>query len=173
MSSHGKPKYAVFRRGKGRMRSCLYPADDRAREALAGLPESAEVAVRLSTDRSLLQHNRFWALLDLVAKATEWETPEKLLVGLKMRLGYFDIMLMPNGKKVPVPHSIAFSAMSQADFQVFQDRAMNVLVTEVCPGLDVEQLAIEAGVKAHAREHVGEMLRKSLADSEAIDAPAK
>ena len=164
MSSHGKPKYAVFRRGKGRMRSCLYPADDRAREALAGLPESAEVAVRLSTDRSLLQHNRFWALLDLVAKATEWETPEKLLVGLKMRLGYYDVMVLPKGQKVPVPHSIAFSAMSQADFQVFQDRAMHILVTEVCPGLDVEQMAIEAGAKAHAKEHVGEMLRKSLAE---------
>lgn len=145
------------------MRSCLYPADDRAREALAGLAECAEVAVRLSTDRNLLQHNRFWALLDLVAKATEWETPEKLLVGLKMRLGYYDIMLMPRGQKVPVPHSISFAAMSQADFQVFQDRAMHILVTEVCPGLDVEQLAIEAGVKAHAKEHIRERLEASLA----------
>ena len=126
------------------MKHCLYPVDDRARKALEKAPEGTEVGVRLSLDRSLPMHNRFWKILDVVARATHWETPERLLVGLKIRLGRYDICMLPNGKKVPVPQSISFAQMGQPEFERFYADAMHVLETEVAPGLDAEQIAIDA-----------------------------
>jgi len=134
----------MFRRGKGRMRHCLYPVDDRARESLSKVPPGSEIGIRISHDRSLPMHNRFWKVLDVVAKATHWETPERLLVGLKLRLGRYDICQLPNGQKVPVPNSISFAAMKQVEFERFYQDAMNVLQTEVAPGLDIDQIEIEA-----------------------------
>jgi len=143
--------FVIFRRGKGRMRHCLYPVDDRARESLAKTPPGSEVGVRISHDRSLPMHNRFFKVLDVVARATHWETPERLLVGLKIRLGRYDVCQLPNGQRVPVPQSISFAAMGQVEFERFQQDAFHVLQTEVVPGLDIDQIAIEAGVPGSPR----------------------
>lgn len=160
--------YALFRRGRGRMRHCLYPVDDRARKSLDKVPEGTEVGVRMSHDRSLPMHNRFWAILDIVAKATHWETPDRLLVALKIRLGRYDVCMLPNGKKVPVPQSISFAAMGQSEFERFYQDAMNVLQVEVCPGLDIDQIEIDVE-RRHAKQAINRMLRDSEKATRASD----
>jgi hypothetical protein len=122
----------------------LVPQDQTGTELLAKIPLGEDVAVKLMRDRSLPQHRLFFAVLRYVAERSEWETAERLLVALKLRLGRYDLMKLPSGKVVPVPDSIAFSAMPQDDFQSFMDQAMGLLCTEVLPGMDMDRLISEA-----------------------------
>ena len=122
----------------------LAPADPASAEAFAKVPADEDVPVKLARGRSLPQHRTFWAVLSYVAEASEWETPERLLVAIKIRLGRYDLMRLPNGKTVPVPQSISFSAMPQDEFQRFFDEAMRVICDEVLPGHNPDDLIVEA-----------------------------
>ena len=135
----------------------LVPVDDMASEALRKLPSSKEeIAVTIKRGRSLQQHRLFFAILTHVAESTEWETPERLLTALKLHLHRYDLMQMPNGKVVPVPESISFSAMPQAEFQRFMDDSVRVICEMVLPGYDPDRLLAEAqhaiGIRADVSE---------------------
>lgn len=118
----------------------LYPADAAARSALAKMKFGEVVEVTVKRGRSLSQHRLFWAVLKRVAEATEWGYPERLLVALKVRLGRYDLLQLPNGKLAPVPHSISFGEMPQDDFQQFMDQCIDLICTEVLPGFEPADL---------------------------------
>lgn len=122
----------------------LIPADIRAEAALAKIQPGDVVAVTIRRGRNLPQHRLFFALLQHVAKATKWEYPERLLVALKVRLGRYDLLALPNGKLAPVPHSISFAEMGQDDFQQFMDQCLGLICAEVLPGYDPATLIKEA-----------------------------
>lgn len=91
---------------------------------------------RVSRSRSLPEMRLFWSMLTKVAAATEWETPERLLVALKVRLGRYDPVRMRDGTIVPAVHSISFSEMEHGEFQKFKEDALRIIGTEVLPGTD-------------------------------------
>jgi hypothetical protein len=122
----------------------LVPQDHAGAELLAKIPLGEDVAVKIMRDRSLPQHRLFWVVLRYVAEASEWETAEKLLVALKLRLGRYDLMKLPSGKVVPVPDSISFAAMAQDAFQQFMERSIAIICSEVLPGMDGDRLIVEA-----------------------------
>lgn len=122
----------------------LIPADDRAAEVLAKLPGDKPVTIKVSRDRSSPQHRLFFAVLTYVAGATHWETPERLLVALKIRLGRYEPMALPSGKMVPVPDSISFAAMDQEQFAEFFDQAIEVICADVLPGISSVELIEQA-----------------------------
>jgi hypothetical protein len=122
----------------------LVPADRQGADILAKIPMREEVAVKIMRDRSLLQHRLFWSVLRYVAEATQWETAEKLLVALKLHLGRYDLMELPTGKVVPVPHSISFAAMTGDDFQDFFDKSIRVICSKILPDMDNDRLIAEA-----------------------------
>lgn len=142
-----KPDTILCRRVPAVMESpqpyALIPSDDRAAEVLAKIPLGEDVAVQIKRGRSLQQHRLLWAILSHVAESSQWDTPERLLVALKIRLGKYDLMQLPNGKVVPVPDSISFSAMSQDAFQHFFDDVLRLICSEVLPGYDSDQLIAE------------------------------
>ena len=122
----------------------LMPADEQSYLAVEALKRDEEVQVCIVRERSNPQLRLFWAVLDHVAKSTAWQDPERLLVAVKLKLGRYDLMQLPNGKAVPVPRSIAFDKMSQEDFQVFMDRAIQVICEHVLGGnMDSEELINE------------------------------
>lgn len=125
-------------------RDCLVPADDAAAEAIGKIPIGEAVLIQTKRGRSLQQHRLFWGLLSYVAEASEWETAERLLVAIKVRLGRYDLVKMPNGKCVPAPHSISFSAMKQDEFADFFNQAVDVICQDVLPSMDSAQLIAEA-----------------------------
>lgn len=122
----------------------LIPSDDRACGQITKLPIGEDVTVKVVRGRSLPQHRLFWAVLSHVAEASQWETPERLLIAIKIRLGRYDLMKMPSGKVVPVPDSISFQAMPQDEFQKFFDAAVDLICAEVIPGTDTARLIAEA-----------------------------
>jgi hypothetical protein len=127
----------------------LLPQDATGADRIAKIPLGEDVEIQIMRGRSLPQHRLFWAILRHVAEATRWESAERLLVALKLRLGRYDLMKMPNGKVVPVPDSIAFRAMTQDQFQQFMDQSIALICSEVLPGMDSERLIAEAQCGLH------------------------
>ncbi len=164
-----KPDVIMVRRGRSPHSFTLIPTDDRAIDAIGKVPAGESFGIRIVRDRSLPQHNLFWAVLDRVGRATKFENAERLLVALKIRLGRYDLMKMPNGKIVPVPHSISFGAMTQGEFQTFFDEAVNLICSEVLPGTTSEALLAEASAmlaprpeRTSPKDALSEMLNASL-----------
>lgn len=122
----------------------LVPDDDVSEMLLGKIDPGERVVVTIRRGRSVPQHRLFWSILDHVAKATKWECKERLLVALKVRLGRYDLLQLPNGKLAPVPHSISFAEMSQEAFGEFFDQCMGLITTEVLPGYDPAALIKEA-----------------------------
>jgi len=96
--------------------------------------------------RSLPQHRLFWGLLRLVAEATEYETPENLLLHLKIWLGKCQPVKLrrPAGKITLSPDSIAFEEMPQDEFQEFFDNSVRIICETVIPGSNREELLAQA-----------------------------
>lgn len=115
-----------------------------AQAALAKIGVGERVLVKLHRSRNAQHHRMFWAVLSHVAQATHFETPERLLAALKLALGRYDLMTMPNGKVVPVLHSISFADMDQTEFARFYSDALNIICRDVLPGTSVEDLLEES-----------------------------
>jgi len=130
------PDVIMVRRGRPPHHYLMLPVDDQAADAIEKMPEDEVFGIRIVRNRSLPQHRMFWSILDHVAQASVFENAERLLVALKIRLGRYDLMKMPNGKVVPVPQSISFDGMSQSEFQKFFDEAIVLICTEIIPGTD-------------------------------------
>lgn len=124
-------------------RPYLLPLTPLGSAMLATIPIGEEIDIKIARERSLPQHKLFWALLEHVAKASAFETPEKLLAAIKLRLGRYDLLAMPNGKVVPVPQSISFGKMPQDEFRKFFDQAVELICAEVVPGADKDGLLAE------------------------------
>jgi hypothetical protein len=147
------------------MASALLPADSHSEALLAKVPLGETVAVKFTRGRSLQQHRLFWGLLDHVAKASSFETGDRLLVALKVRLGRYDLLKMPNGKIVPVPHSISFLAMDQDDFQRFMDESVRLICEEVIPGTNSDDLIREVQLMlGPTSEPIAEITNPPVAD---------
>jgi len=119
------------------------PADEDARAQHAKLKLGDMVAAHVNRPRSLPQLRLYWAILQHVAEASHWETAERLHIAIKVRLGYFDLMQMPNGKTVPVVHSASFDAMNQDEFQTYMERAVKLICEEVLGGANSADLVAE------------------------------
>lgn len=118
----------------------LVAEDEDALLALGKVKLGDQVLVRVHRPRSIEQHRLFWALLTHVAEASAFETPERLLLALKIALGRFDLCQMPNGKMVPAPHSISFASMPQDEFQRFFDESVKAICEKLLPGMDPDAL---------------------------------
>lgn len=123
---------------------CLHPADNDALNKMAMLPKDEDIEIRVVRERSLPQLRLFWQVLDHVANNSKYESAEKLLAALKVRLGRYDIVQLFDGRRVVAPQSIAFARMEQGEFQRFMDEALKVICDEVLGGYDPDRLIREA-----------------------------
>lgn len=126
-----------------RTKAGLEPANPDSADMLEKIKVGERVLVKVHRPRSIDQHRLFWSLLTKVAEASEFETPERLLVALKLALGRYDLMKLPSGKVVPAPHSISFGSMPQEQFRRFFDDAVRLICEHILPGSNFEELAAD------------------------------
>ena len=121
----------------------LTPAYNRDRENYGKLKDGVyEFSVR--RDRYLPHHRKFWAILSLVcANSDKWQIPEQLLVALKMKLGYFNVVPGFDGTEIIHAGSIRFEAMDQDTFDRFYAAALPILAAEI--GVTVADLEANHG----------------------------
>lgn len=120
----------------------LTPLYRRDHDALGKLKDG-EYVFEVKRDRNLLHHRKFWALLSLVvANGEKWTSPEELLIALKIKLGYFNVIHGFDGDIVHAG-SIRFEVMDQEAFGKFYDACLPVLAAEL--ECTVDELELNAG----------------------------
>lgn len=123
----------------------LRPADDEAVEALRRIPVGNVVYVDFKRPRNLRNHNRWWALCQLLADTLEWipskEVADKLL---KLKSGHVIVVADPKtGELLQWPDSISFKACDEDKFLAIWDRAVKYVCEELLPTVQVPELESE------------------------------
>lgn len=122
----------------------LVPVSMVDEEALNDIPEGKDLTVTVARQRSTKQHRFFWALLNKVCENHDtYRRAEQLLLWLKIRMGYVENIQFHDGNVCWIPQSISFNAMDQIEFKKFFDAALDVIVNEVIPGMDRDELIRE------------------------------
>lgn len=106
--------------------------------------EGTEVRAKFAKPRSKSHHDLYWAVLDVVVKATDkWAHYEDLHDAIKLHLRMVKEIQMIEGGIRFVSRSIAFDKMEQGEYNVFFRNAMRA-ITEAT-GIDTD--AVIAHVK--------------------------
>lgn len=122
----------------------LEPIDDAGKDTLSKIGIGAVVSVEVKRPRNLQHFRKFWALASLIYEnQTRYRSPEELVDAIKVHIGHCVPMRLANGTEVRVPKSIAFHSMNQDEFDKFYERVIDVVVTEIIPGLSREDLRAE------------------------------
>jgi hypothetical protein len=124
----------------------LVPADPVTREMLDQIPEGHFVTTDEPRRRRSPQHHRFMMrILQKVVENTDaFADIDDLMFELKVRCGMFKEIRTNRGTRL-IPRSISFAAMSQQQFKRVADRWLEIISTEIMPGVDVETWIREAG----------------------------
>ena len=127
-----------------RLGGSLEPVDDIGRESLAKIAAGDLVRADVKRPRNLAHHRKYWALISMIyANQTRYRSPEELNDAIKVHVGHCTLMTLRDGTEVRIPKSIAFHAMDQAEFEAFYERVIDVVVSEIIPGLSREDLKRE------------------------------
>ena len=122
----------------------LEPVTPYEEDILAGVPEGKDLTVEIKRQRSVRQNNFFRALLRKVVENTDdYQTPEQLLLWIKVRLGLVDEVKFHDGGVFFIARSTSFNAMGQDDFTKLFDQVLHLICSEVIPGLDSDALLYE------------------------------
>jgi hypothetical protein len=131
----------IYVRRKG---NSLHPCSKADEEALSEFAEGRDLSCTLTRPRSTRQHRFFWAILQKICHNHEvYNRPEKLLLWIKIRLGYVEEVRFHGDQTWWVAKSTSFNAMGQDEFRKFFDATLDCIVTEVIPGLDAKHLIQE------------------------------
>lgn len=94
--------------------------------------------IKVSKPRNVKMHRLYWALCGAVAE--QLERPAELISQLiKIRAGHVDVINTVQGV-VEIPKSISFAKMSQAEFNQFFERAIEVVCSDILPGVNSDDL---------------------------------
>lgn len=118
------------------------PSYDEDLERLRKVKMGDTVKVELTMPRNIKFHRKYFGLLSIVldnmdtpaifktstGQEIEVKTVEDLLWHIKFQLGYFEQKITLGGKIVFEPKSIAFHKMDEAEFEVFYNRSIDVIL---------------------------------------------
>lgn len=121
--------------------SGLQPADDSAREMLAGVPIGKMVTARVSRPRNLQHHRLYWALCSAIASSIGAQR-ENVSDVLKIRTGHVTIV-QTKSERYRLPRSISFAKMSQDEFNTFFAECTRVICEEFLPHMKPSDLTKE------------------------------
>lgn len=122
----------------------LVPEHEADIDLIRRIPRGAEVMVEIRQPRNLQHHKLFRALLAKVIEAgAPFQNDDALLFWIKHKLGFVDRMLCPDGTVLEMPKSTNFESMDQTKFRQFFEQAIELICTEVIPGLEVSALVAE------------------------------
>lgn len=120
----------------------LIPADPESAEALQAVPVGTVLHGELRQPRNLHHHRKAFALLQAVYEAQAvFPTFDSFLIWVKTALGYTSEMTLPkSGRVITVPKSMSFGAMDQAEFTQLYDRLVALILEQILPRVDREDL---------------------------------
>jgi hypothetical protein len=119
------------------------PDDADAQAACKRIPVGTTVHCEITKPRSVPQLRYYWALCALVAQNhAELQTREQVDQVLRILTGHVDVVNV-GGKFVQIPRRIAFSKLSQDEWQAYLMRSKDAVVTELLPGVELPEFEAE------------------------------
>lgn len=131
-------RYAIVRRTL----TGWSPANEAADEAWRKTAIGQEVRCEISKPRNGAQHRLYWAVMARVADNVEGLTAKGVSDVVKLLTGHVERIQTLQGI-VEVPASIAWSKLSQADFDAFMDRAFDMIRRRWLPHMSNAALRAE------------------------------
>ena len=105
-------------------------------EIMSEIPLGKQLTALLSLKRSQRQNRFYWCLLGkVVANHPFYRRSEPLHLWLKTRLGYVEEIIFHDGQIEMRATSTAMDKMDGLEMRKFMDAAIDVLCTEVLPGI--------------------------------------
>lgn len=122
----------------------LVPVSPYDEETLGEVAQDKDLTVKITRNRSWRQNRLYHALVQKVAENhPHYRSSKPLEMWLKLRMGYVDDVLLHDGQVMPILSSTSFASMGQDEFQKFFNEALTILVEEVLPGVDRDDLIKE------------------------------
>ena len=129
------------------MEPVLTASDSRSLDRLSKFRQGDIVTADIRRPRNPKHNAKFWVLMDTVWQSTEiqdrYASPRALAKAIELALGYFDTIELPDGTRGQAIHSLNFESMSQDDFSEFYQQAIDVIVEQLVPHLNRDDLARE------------------------------
>ena len=124
--------------------NALVPVSLYDEETLGDVAQDKDLTVKITRNRSWKQNRLYHALVQKVAENhPHYRSSKPLEMWLKLRMGYVDDVLLHDGQVMPILSSTSFASMGQDEFQKFFNEALTILVEEVLPGVDRDDLIRE------------------------------
>jgi len=99
------------------------------------------VKAKMSKPRNGGHHRKAFALINYIFENQDkYKTVEDLLVEIKLKAGWYKEHLTTKGQIIYVPKSISFSAMDQAEFNIFYNKIIDIALQHFCEEMTAEQL---------------------------------
>lgn len=128
-----------------RLGNALVPCSLLDAEFLAERVGSKAVRVQTVEPRSGPRNRLYWAMLRLIcANLDPSPTDKKLHEAIKYRLGYTTPVKFKSGETVEVVDSTAYDAMTEDEHREFFRRFVDLVETQIIPGIDSAALEREA-----------------------------
>lgn len=114
----------------------LRPVDPASAEALERIPAGQDVRVEITRPRNIQHHRKFFALLNAIfPHQSVYPTHKSFRAAMTVALGFGETYKLGDGRTIIIPGSISFDKMDQAEFEQFYDRAVELIVTRILPGV--------------------------------------
>jgi hypothetical protein len=131
----------------------LVPYANYDREMFAELPFGKVLRVNIAQQRSAPRHRLYRVVLRQVVKNTDlFVSEDSLHKTLLLGCGVVEPIMTITGEIKMIPSSTAFEAMKEETFKAYFDQAMNIISTNIIPGVDVSLLLKEARTEANWKE---------------------
>ena len=105
------------------------PIDDKSIKIYQKLKDNEEIFVDFRPRRNYKNHKRFFSMLQgVIHNSDHYKSIDSLLSMIKLKTGYFDIVVTHKGEQLYIPKSIDFSTMDEEEFKTFFSRAIDVIL---------------------------------------------
>ena len=119
----------------------LAPADSISFESISAIGNGEYLTAKLTRPRNVKHHRKFFALLKIVFEAQDrYPTTNHLLHAIKIGVKHYDLVHLTKNHTVIETRSISFASMAQDEFEEFYDKVVNLIVTQILPGVDSAEL---------------------------------
>jgi hypothetical protein len=154
MTSKDRPPIFVVHRNLERIGHVLLPAARYDVERVERLKYDTMLRADFRQDRSPPHHRFYWALIGKVVTATDLfgGQAETLHKWIKLKLGMVEVLEFFDGTSVVDLTSTSWAKMDQIRFREFFDGAVQLILTDVLPGVRRRELLSEVEAMLGIRE---------------------
>jgi len=120
------------------------PDDEMAESIMQTIKAGEAVKIKVTRSRSLPHLRLYWKLMQIVWENQEtYKEKEDMEEDFRIAVGHCKEVTKFSGEVRIKALPINFNQMDQAEFNIFFNKAVNFLCTEIIPGMDSEDLRRE------------------------------